>query len=137
MKLHYVWQHMKQETSHLMKKIEILEASKRFKILNFYSSFTNCLHSMLNYAHSQRMYLHVYFSFPRKLLGEGLGSCSLEELQQIEQQLEKSVSNVRARKVRLTNIFNFCHFKDFKFDKYLNPNFQFFRLRFTRNKLSN
>ncbi|KAL2330418.1 hypothetical protein Fmac_017999 [Flemingia macrophylla] len=55
-------QHLKQETANLMKKIELLEASKR------------------------------------KLLGEGLGSCSLEELQQIEQQLEKSVSNVRARK---------------------------------------
>ncbi|BAT83790.1 hypothetical protein LR48_Vigan03g060800 [Vigna angularis] len=55
-------QHLKQETANLMKKIELLEASKR------------------------------------KLLGEGLGSCSLEELQQIEQQLERSVSNVRARK---------------------------------------
>ncbi|GAU27907.1 hypothetical protein TSUD_160020 [Trifolium subterraneum] len=31
-------------------------------------------------------------------MGEGLGSCSMEELQQIEQQLEKSVSVVRARK---------------------------------------
>jgi len=55
-------QHLKQETANLMKKIELLEASKR------------------------------------KLLGEGLGSCSLEELQQIEQQLERSVSSVRARK---------------------------------------
>ncbi|CAI8613048.1 unnamed protein product [Vicia faba] len=55
-------QNLKQETTSLMKKIELLEASKR------------------------------------KLMGEGLGSCSLEELQQIEQQLEKSVSTVRARK---------------------------------------
>ncbi|CAK8542269.1 unnamed protein product [Lathyrus sativus] len=55
-------QNLKQETASLMKKIELLEASKR------------------------------------KLMGEGLGSCSLEELQQIEQQLEKSVSTVRARK---------------------------------------
>ncbi|MCI16693.1 MADS-box protein SOC1-like, partial [Trifolium medium] len=31
-------------------------------------------------------------------MGEGLGSCTMEELQQIEQQLEKSVSVVRARK---------------------------------------
>ncbi|XP_022733562.1 MADS-box protein SOC1-like isoform X4 [Durio zibethinus] len=37
----------------------------------------------------------------RKLLGEGLGSCTLEELQQIEQQLERSVSNVRARKTQV------------------------------------
>ncbi|KAH1199636.1 MADS-box protein SOC1 [Glycine max] len=64
--------HLKQETANLMKKIELLEASKRFKILLFNPS--------------------------SKLLGEGLGSCSLEELQQIEQQLERSVSNVRARK---------------------------------------
>ncbi|KAG8653624.1 MADS-box protein SOC1 isoform X2 [Manihot esculenta] len=34
----------------------------------------------------------------RKLLGEGLGACTIEELQQIEQQLERSVSNIRARK---------------------------------------
>ncbi|CAN6562728.1 MADS-box protein SOC1 isoform X1 [Malus sylvestris] len=33
-----------------------------------------------------------------KLLGEGLGSCTLAELQEIEDQLEKSVYNVRARK---------------------------------------
>ncbi|MED6171786.1 MADS-box protein soc1 [Stylosanthes scabra] len=34
----------------------------------------------------------------RKFLGEGIGSYSLEDLQQIEQQLEKSVITVRARK---------------------------------------
>ncbi|KAF2311117.1 hypothetical protein GH714_019588 [Hevea brasiliensis] len=38
------------------------------------------------------------FANSRKLLGECLGSCTIEELQQIEQQLERSVSNVRARK---------------------------------------
>ncbi|KAK1376267.1 Suppressor of overexpression of constans 1 [Heracleum sosnowskyi] len=36
----------------------------------------------------------------RKLLGEGLGSCSISELQQIEQQLAKSVCTVRARKMQ-------------------------------------
>ncbi|KAL5565425.1 hypothetical protein UlMin_028589 [Ulmus minor] len=34
----------------------------------------------------------------RKLLGEGLGSCSIGDLQQVEQQLERSISKVRARK---------------------------------------
>ncbi|KAE9622053.1 putative transcription factor MADS-MIKC family [Lupinus albus] len=58
-------QYLKHETENLMKKIELLEASKG------------------------------------KLLGEGLGSCSLEELQEIENQLEKSVSNVRARKTQV------------------------------------
>nr|AGB51015.1 MADS box transcription factor SOC1 variant 10 [Brassica nigra] len=37
----------------------------------------------------------------RKLLGDGIGSCSIEELQQIEQQLEKSVKCVRARKTQV------------------------------------
>ncbi|KAK6920219.1 Transcription factor, K-box, partial [Dillenia turbinata] len=37
----------------------------------------------------------------RKLLGEGIGSCSIEELQQIENQLEKSVSCIRARKTQV------------------------------------
>lgn len=37
----------------------------------------------------------------RKLMGEGIGSCSIEELQQIEQQLERSVKNIRARKTQV------------------------------------
>ncbi|KAL7238752.1 hypothetical protein ACSBR2_004784 [Camellia fascicularis] len=37
----------------------------------------------------------------RKLLGEDLGSCTMEELQQIEQQLEWSVSRVRAKKMEV------------------------------------
>ncbi|OIW04788.1 hypothetical protein TanjilG_11090 [Lupinus angustifolius] len=47
---------------------------------------------------SQRGKLYEFAS-SRKLLGEGLGSCSIDELQEIEKQLERSVSNVRARKV--------------------------------------
>ncbi|KAK1559316.1 hypothetical protein Q3G72_013206 [Acer saccharum] len=37
----------------------------------------------------------------RRLLGEDLESCTIEELQQIEQQLERSVSSVRARKTQV------------------------------------
>ncbi|RZB58115.1 MADS-box protein SOC1 [Glycine soja] len=37
----------------------------------------------------------------RKFLGEGLGACSIEELQWIQQQLERSLSNVRARKIQV------------------------------------
>nr|AKX66067.1 MADS-box protein SOC1 [Arabidopsis lyrata subsp. petraea]AKX66072.1 MADS-box protein SOC1 [Arabidopsis lyrata subsp. petraea]AKX66087.1 MADS-box protein SOC1 [Arabidopsis lyrata subsp. petraea] len=37
----------------------------------------------------------------RKLLGEGIGTCSIEELQQIEHQLEKSVKCIRARKTQV------------------------------------
>ncbi|TYK24487.1 MADS-box protein SOC1-like [Cucumis melo var. makuwa] len=35
------------------------------------------------------------------MLGEDLGSCSLDELQQLEHQLEKSVSKIRARKIEV------------------------------------
>ncbi|XP_060668466.1 MADS-box protein SOC1 isoform X3 [Ziziphus jujuba] len=61
-------QHLKHETANMMKKIELLEVSKR------------------------------------KLLGEGLGACSIEELQQIEQQLERSVSSIRARKKQFSSL---------------------------------
>ncbi|KAJ9171305.1 hypothetical protein P3X46_014692 [Hevea brasiliensis] len=53
---------LKTEAANMVKKIELLEISKR------------------------------------KLLGESLDSCTVEELQQIEQQLERSVSSIRARK---------------------------------------
>ncbi|KAB1200892.1 MADS-box protein SOC1 [Morella rubra] len=58
-------QHLRIEAASMMKKIELLEVSKR------------------------------------RLLGEGLGSCSIEELHQIEQQLEKSVGKIRARKTQV------------------------------------
>ncbi|KAE8697548.1 Agamous-like MADS-box protein AGL19 [Hibiscus syriacus] len=58
-------EHLKIEAENMLKKIELLEASKR------------------------------------KLLGERLESCTLEELQQIEQQLQKSVTCVRARKTKV------------------------------------
>ncbi|KAL8495417.1 hypothetical protein ACS0TY_019526 [Phlomoides rotata] len=37
----------------------------------------------------------------RKLLGEGLSTCSIDELQQLEQQLERSVTTIRARKMQV------------------------------------
>lgn len=100
MNLLNIWQNLKHETASLMKKIELLEASKRFNILNFYSSSQ----TVYKYIHhnNKKKKLYVYYSSFRKLMGEGLGSCSLDELQQIEQQLEKSVSVVRARKVRVS-----------------------------------
>ncbi|XP_070030637.1 MADS-box protein AGL42-like isoform X2 [Nicotiana tabacum] len=37
----------------------------------------------------------------RKLMGQGIGSCSMNELQEIDSQLEKSLKNIRARKTQL------------------------------------
>ncbi|XP_058747073.1 MADS-box protein SOC1-like [Vicia villosa] len=58
-------QHLMEEAENMMKKIDLLETSKR------------------------------------KLLGEGLGTCSIEELQRIEQQLEKSITKIRAKKTQV------------------------------------
>ncbi|XP_073143102.1 MADS-box protein SOC1-like [Henckelia pumila] len=58
-------QQLKHEASAMMKKIEVLEASKR------------------------------------KLLGENLGTCTIEELQQLERQLEHSVTNIRTKKMQV------------------------------------
>ena len=89
-------QHLKHETASLAKKIELLEVSKRLAYHSLAYKFNTVKN---NYCH-----LSVR-TFPldlcRKLLGEGLGSCSISELQQIEQQLEKSVCTVRARKVHV------------------------------------
>nr|QCC72909.1 SOC1 [Macadamia integrifolia] len=38
----------------------------------------------------------------RQLAGEDLGSCSVDELHQIESQLERSLSNIRGRKTQLS-----------------------------------
>ncbi|KEH19011.1 MADS-box transcription factor, partial [Medicago truncatula] len=58
-------QQLKEEAENMMKKIDLLETSKR------------------------------------KLLGEGLGSCSIDELQKIEQQLEKSINKIRVKKTKV------------------------------------
>ncbi|AED97575.1 Transcription factor MADS-box [Arabidopsis thaliana x Arabidopsis arenosa] len=55
-------QQLKQEASHMITKIELLEFHKR------------------------------------KLLGQGIASCSLEELQEIDSQLQRSLGKVRERK---------------------------------------
>ncbi|CAK8560938.1 unnamed protein product [Lathyrus sativus] len=58
-------QRLKEEAEKMMKKIDLLETSKR------------------------------------KFFGEGLGSCSIDELQRIEQQLERSISKIRVKKTEV------------------------------------
>uniref|UniRef100_A0A2P2LF55 Mads box protein n=1 Tax=Rhizophora mucronata TaxID=61149 RepID=A0A2P2LF55_RHIMU len=47
----------------------------------------------------------------RKLLGQSLSTCSLEELQDIGNQLERSLSNIRIRKVHNLTSFNYLQWK--------------------------
>ncbi|XP_044501430.1 MADS-box protein SOC1-like [Mangifera indica] len=59
------------------------------------------MQNMKNEAANMMKKIEHLEDWKRKLLGEGLESCSIEELQEIEQQLENSVSNIRARKTVL------------------------------------
>lgn len=43
------------------------------------------------------------FEYYRKLLGDGLELCPIDELQQVENQLERSLAKIRARKVNPTS----------------------------------
>ncbi|KAL9275157.1 MADS-box protein SOC1-like protein [Drosera capensis] len=45
--------------------------------------------------------LEVLEASKRRLLGEDIGSCSFEELQQLENQLDRSVAKIRAQKNRV------------------------------------
>ncbi|XWS61081.1 hypothetical protein CRYUN_Cryun07bG0095100 [Craigia yunnanensis] len=54
----------------------------------------------------------------RKLLGQSLGSCSIKELQEVESQLERSLRNIRARKVcnqQIELLFSICHISATKY----------------------
>ncbi|OMO89681.1 Transcription factor, K-box [Corchorus capsularis] len=52
-------------------------------------------------AHSMAKKIDFLEDSKRKLLGNGLEPCSLNELQQLENQLERSLSRIRARKNQL------------------------------------
>ncbi|XP_010546077.1 PREDICTED: MADS-box protein AGL42-like [Tarenaya hassleriana] len=60
-------QRLKQETTSMMRKIELLELQKR------------------------------------KLLGQGIASCSINELHELDNQIQRSLINIRARKAQLFN----------------------------------
>jgi len=55
---------------------------------------------MNDYSH----FLLDIFMYCRKLLGDELGSCAIDELQQIENQLERGLSKIRARKVQFNQV---------------------------------
>lgn len=116
-------QHLKDEAENMMKKIELLEDSRRLGLGNIVFSLTQgCLKSWLLTQH-----------IIRKLLGENLGACTIDELQLIEQQLERSVTSIRARKVvytanclRVSVTMLFCLVCSFK--KATGSNFLFFAI---------
>lgn len=92
----FCMQPVKEDTFTLAKKIELLEVSKRFQ-----GSFWNLLRlkSLLICCNKQ---LKTWI-ICRKLLGEGLETCSTDDLQQLENQLGRSLTRIRARKVCLIN----------------------------------
>nr|GMD29850.1 MADS-box protein SOC1-like [Ipomoea batatas] len=65
--------------------------TKAYLILQHLQHETECLAKKIDYLEASK----------RRLLGEDLGACAMEELQQIEQQLERSVNIIRARKMEV------------------------------------
>lgn len=97
------WQQSKDETYALARKIEHLEISTRFWIQNIYEYFVinrncRCLFTNIFY------FLKIHIC--RKMLGEGLDASSIEELQQLENQLDRSLMKIRAKKVTYIYIYD-------------------------------
>ncbi|KAL1070244.1 hypothetical protein V6Z11_D11G009300 [Gossypium hirsutum] len=51
--------------------------------------------AVIIFSHKGKLY---EFSSCERMLGQNLGSCSIDELQEVENQLERSLRNIRARK---------------------------------------
>ncbi|PKI64461.1 agamous-like MADS-box protein AGL19 [Punica granatum] len=84
----------------LSKTIERYERRSKDLEANNRSSEDNLQHMSSNTSDLEKK-LELLEASKRRLLGDGLESCSIEELQQLENQLEKSFSRIRARKNQL------------------------------------
>lgn len=136
MKLPYTLQHLKQETANLMKKIELLEASKRFNILLFYPF----LHTVcINFQFPLRKkitYIACVLFIPQEALGRRIGFMLLGRTATDRTTVGKECKQCSCKKGQLNKLIKFS-ILIFQFDKYLNPVFFIFRIRFTRIKSSN
>lgn len=95
-------QQLKHESANMTKKIELLERSQRwialfsfFSFFSTYFTYPSLLYRCFLWTNSNLM------SCFRKLLGHDLSSCSIEELQEIDSQLERSLRSISARKVHV------------------------------------
>lgn len=57
------------------------------------------MHVVKEESHSMVKKIELLEANKRKLLGDGLEPCSVDELQQLENQLDRSLARIRARKV--------------------------------------
>ena len=129
-----MWQHLKQETENLMKKIELLKDSKWFIIFLFYPS------SQISYIHCQvslttkRIYCIVLF-IPQEALGRRFKVMLFRRTAIDRTTVGNECKQCSCKKGQVNKLFFYILI--FQFDEYLNPNFLLFRIRFTRNKLIN
>ncbi|OWM71967.1 hypothetical protein CDL15_Pgr017850 [Punica granatum] len=89
----------------LSKTIERYERRSKDLEANNRSSEDNLQHMSSNTSDLEKK-LELLEASKRRLLGDGLESCSIEELQQLENQLEKSFSRIRARKLGRSGSLN-------------------------------
>jgi len=103
----FFMQHLKECDIDTTKKLEHLELSKRFLVPTFFNLVPFWLLHIEKTKRRMNDYSHVLldiFMYCRKLLGDELGSCAIDELQQIENQLERGLSKIRARKVQFNQV---------------------------------
>ncbi|RWV92068.1 hypothetical protein GW17_00045589, partial [Ensete ventricosum] len=88
-------QDLMSEATNMTKKIELIEAHKRFLYFNHTPS-SMLFYPVYSLEHLESMH-HLLWC--RKLLGETLGACSAAELHELGNQLEESLRQIRKRKV--------------------------------------
>nr|XP_016500110.1 PREDICTED: MADS-box protein SOC1-like [Nicotiana tabacum] len=103
----YIWQTEGKECSSMAKQ------DKQFFFFsprgNFPHVFSSCYYIVIDFdlQHLKEETANIAKKIEilevskRKLMGQGIGSCSMNELQEIDSQLEKSLKNIRARKTQL------------------------------------
>ncbi|XP_042054828.1 MADS-box protein SOC1-like isoform X3 [Salvia splendens] len=84
-------------------EVALIIFSPRGKLHEFASSskFLIKLQHLKHEAAAMMKKIEQLETSKQKLHGEGLGSCTMEELQQLEQKLERSVTTIRARKMQV------------------------------------
>lgn len=93
-------QRVKECDINMAKKIEQLDLSKRFSEPTSFGIILIIIRRRKTHKSLfSALVIVMLLMYSRKLLGHELDKCAIGELKQIENQLERSISKIRARKV--------------------------------------
>lgn len=89
-------------SSNMQKTIErYRERTRETTIVDSNTELDQYMEHMKNETANMAKKIEILEVSKRKLMGQGLGSCSMDELQKIDSQLERTLKNIRARKAQL------------------------------------